>query len=92
MARLKKSYWVTTSLITVQETNQQFKYGDEFPDLEDERRTDRLLEANMISTKKPTDIPIPIIPETNHFEPSQPYVKPAGKAKTNSTKKTEKEK
>lgn len=76
MANPRRTFWVTTSKITINETNQKFIYGDAFPDMEDERRTDRLLEAGMISKTRPTDIPAPPILETNHFEPSQPYVAP----------------
>ncbi len=87
MANTRRTFWVTTSRITINETGQQFIYGDAFPDLEDERRTDRLLDADMISKTRPTDIPAPPILETNHFEPSQPALPVEPKKKETNTKK-----
>ena len=58
----KEQYWVTTTRIKINETEQEFKYGDEFPNLKDERRMRRLRKAGMISTVRPTDIPEPLIP------------------------------
>lgn len=87
MTNTKPTFWVTTSRITINETNQKFVYGDEFPNLEDTRRTDRLLESGMISKTRPTDIPAPLVLETNHFEPSQPYVAPPVEPKKKETNK-----
>ncbi|KKK48335.1 hypothetical protein LCGC14_3146160 [marine sediment metagenome] len=69
----KKKYWVVTTRIKINEIEQTFEYGAEFPELEDERRIKRLLDAGMLSTAKPTDIPEPQILEVNHFIPSEPY-------------------
>ena len=48
----------------------------EFPELKDKRRMARILDAGMVGTTQPTDIPEPVIPEINHFAPSQPWVAP----------------
>lgn len=81
MAKTKQRFWVLVSRIEINETQQSFIYGDEFPDLKDKPRLERLQDAGMIGTSQPTDIPEPNMPEINHFEPSQPWVAPEEPAK-----------
>lgn len=79
MAKAKQQFWVLVPRIEINETQQIFIYGDEFPDLKDKPRLERLQEAGMIGKSRPTDIPEQPVPEINHFEPSQPWVAPEEK-------------
>lgn len=85
------TYYVLVQRVKINETEQTFEYGAEFPELLDKRRMARILKAGMVGTTRPTDIPEPTIPEINHFEPSQPYVAPPAKPKKEPTKKKSKE-
>ena len=64
MAGKKKGkYWVNVTLVEVLGTGEEFKYGAEFPDLKDEARMEKLLKLGIISLKKPSDSPEPILEE-----------------------------
>lgn len=87
----KVKYWVTTTRVKVNETEESFEYGSEFPELKDADRMKRLVDAGMLSTAKPTDISISLVEETNHFEPSLSYEESHKKDKESSKDKKEKE-
>lgn len=81
MTKTKQQFWVLVSRIEINEIQQIFIYGDEFPNLKDKPRLERLQKAGLIGTSRPTDIPEPPVPEINYFEPSQPWVAPEKPAK-----------
>lgn len=70
----KGKYWVLVTRVEVNETGKAYEYGEEFPDLNDETRMEKLLKVGIIGTSKPQNIPQKSDSESpSAFEPSQPY-------------------